>query len=289
MTEIANLYDWLSRYVQLANWIAYRDRFAGFTMHKPLGEGGVQTVNERLLAIADLPPHPRVLDAGCGFGGTIFAWHARAGGTYDGLTLSRVQTRVASREAKRRGIDAHFHLRSFDERIDARYDAIIAIETLIHAPDLAGTVRNLASALVPGGKLLVVDDMPDGDVPAHDTELLAQYWSSRAWSIDDFRRAFVHAGLRIDVEEDLTACVRSRDVATLARVERKYARLYRLAPFAPARAVLSAYIGGIAIERLYATGVMRYRLFATRSHREPPSDRARSTDAQSTPAYPRAE
>jgi len=274
VTQIANLYDWLSRYVQLANWIAYRDRYAGFTMHKPIGESGVRTVNERLLAVADLPPNPRILDAGCGFGGTIFAWHERIGGTYDGLTLSGVQARVAAREAKRRGIDAHFHLRSFDERIEEKYDAIIAIETLIHAPDLARTVRNLASALLPGGKLLVVDDMPDGDVPAYDTALLAQYWSSRAWSIEEFRRAFVDAGLRIDAEEDLTAGVRSRDAATLAKVEQRYRRLYRI-PLAPARAVLSAYIGGVAIERLYATGVMRYRLFATRSLRERPPDPAR--------------
>lgn len=261
MTQIASLYDWLSRYVQLANWIAYRDRFAGFTMHKPIGESGVQTVNERLLAVADLPRNPRVLDAGCGFGGTIFAWHERIGGTYDGLTLSGVQARVATREAKKRSIDAHFHLRSFDDAIEGKYDAIIAIETLIHAPDLARTVRNLASALAPGGKLLVVDDMTDGEVPAHDTELLARYWNSRAWSIDDFRRAFADAGLRIDVEEDLTAGVRSRDVATLAKVEQRYRRLVRI-PFAPSRAVLSAYLGGIAVERLYATGVMRYRLWS---------------------------
>ncbi len=31
--RIPSFYDWLSRYVQLSNWIAYRDRFAGFTMH----------------------------------------------------------------------------------------------------------------------------------------------------------------------------------------------------------------------------------------------------------------
>jgi SAM-dependent methyltransferase len=235
-------------------------------MHKPLGEGGVQAVNERLLAIADLPPNPRVLDAGCGFGGTIFAWHARVGGTYDGLTLSRVQARVAEREANKRGIDARFHRRSFDEAIEGRYDAIIAIETLIHAPELARTIRHLAGA---GRKVLIVDDVAAGDVPRHDAELLAEHWGCpRVYTLDDYRRAF--AELTIEREEDLTAGVRTRDLETLARVEHRYARLYRFAPLAPARAVLAAYLGGIAIERLYAMGVMRYTLWSVSADQTSP-------------------
>src|SRR5439155_6403115 len=34
--QIPDFYDWLSRYVQFSNWMAYRDRFAAFTMHKKL-------------------------------------------------------------------------------------------------------------------------------------------------------------------------------------------------------------------------------------------------------------
>ena len=34
--QIPDFYDWLSRYVQVANWLAHRDRFAGFAMHKTL-------------------------------------------------------------------------------------------------------------------------------------------------------------------------------------------------------------------------------------------------------------
>jgi hypothetical protein len=77
--QISDFYDWLSRYVQLSNWLSYRDRFAAFTMHKRLcvptqagGAGGrtagLEYVNDRLLEVAGLPPEPRVLDAGCGFG-----------------------------------------------------------------------------------------------------------------------------------------------------------------------------------------------------------------------------
>ncbi|MGH8471556.1 MAG: SAM-dependent methyltransferase, partial [Gammaproteobacteria bacterium] len=104
--QIPDFYDWLSRYVQLSNWLSYRDRFAAFTMHKRLciptqaglalgRTAGLEYVNDRLLEVAGLPPEPRVLDAGCGFGGTVFHWQRRIGGRNDGLTLSRVQLGVA--------------------------------------------------------------------------------------------------------------------------------------------------------------------------------------------------
>lgn len=269
-TKVADLYDWLSRYVQLANWRAYGDRYAGLTMHKPLAvtEGEpIHAVHDRLLAAARLPPEPHVLDAGCGFGGTILRWAARIGGTYDGLTISRVQLRVARREARRLGLGerCRFHLRSFDEPLLQQYDAIVAIETLLHAPAFAASFANLAAGLAPGGALLIVEDVPTTQVPAHEAGLLAQYWSCpRLPSETDYREAFRREGLTLDHEEDLTSQVRMRGVDAVDRAERRYRHLSRLLPFPPARAVLAAYLGGLAIERLYATGRLRYRLFVAR-------------------------
>ena len=80
-------------------------------MHKTLAApdddskaAGLSYVNERLLHLVAPRADDRILDAGCGFGGTIFHWQARAGGTYDGLTLSRVQLDAARREAQRRAL-----------------------------------------------------------------------------------------------------------------------------------------------------------------------------------------
>jgi cyclopropane fatty-acyl-phospholipid synthase-like methyltransferase len=270
VTDVAHLYDWLSRYVQLANWRAYGDRYAGLTMHKPLAveEGEpIHAVNDRLLAAARFGAQPRVLDAGCGFGGTILRWAARIGGTYDGLTLSRVQLRVAHREARRRGLAerCRFHLRSFDEPLDGQYDGIVAIETLVHSPHFARSFAHLSRALAPGGALLLVEDIPVAGVPPHDAELLARHWSCPALPSDaDYRAAFAREGLTLEHEEDLTEHVRMRDAAAVDRAERRYERLWKLLPFAAARAVLAAYLGGMAIERLYATGRLRYRLFVAR-------------------------
>jgi SAM-dependent methyltransferase len=275
------LYDWLSRYVQLANWLSYRDRFAGFTMHKTLSvptvaggqalrTAGLDYVNDRLLEAAQLPAQPRVLDAGCGFGGTIFHWHERIGGVYDGLTLSRVQLRVARREAHRRGTEqsCRFHLKSYDAPIDERYDAVVAIESLVHAPDINHTVSNLARALHAGGLLLMLEDMAKVDLereaPA-DARLLQVHWGCHPYPTqENYERALERARLRVIHEEDLTPHVRYRSADILAAQEAKYSRLYRLFPLTPVRTVLSAYLGGVGLERLYLKGMMSYRLIVAR-------------------------
>jgi len=283
--KIPDYYDWLSRYVQLANWLAYRDRFASFTMHKtlsvPRGAGGtikrtagLEYVNNRLLEAARLPTAPRVLDAGCGFGGTIFHWHNRIGGSYDGLTLSRVQLRVAQREARRRRIEGacRFHLQSYDAPLAATYDAVVAIESLIHSPDLNTTMPNLAKGLRRGGLMIILDDMAevdlDGEAPA-EANLLRIHWGcARYAKQEDYRGALNKARLRVIYEEDLTAQVEPRDSAKLEKLEARYNRLYKAIRLTSARTVLSAYIGGLSLERLYLKGCVSYRLLVARKDEE---------------------
>jgi SAM-dependent methyltransferase len=278
--QIPEYYDWLSRYVQLANWLSYRDRFASFTMHKRLGiedaehprsrTAGLEYVNDRLLAVAGLATHPRVLDAGCGFGGTIFHWQPRIGGRYEGITLSRVQLAVAQREAHRRGIAqvCRFRMQSYDEPLGTGFDAIVAIESLIHSPDLDRTLPNLASALAPSGVLLVLDDMAACDLDRHrpaEADLLRRHWGcARYWTYDDYRHALDRAELSVIHEEDLSALMRPRRNEILDHLELTYSLLHRRIPLRPARTVVSAYLGGIALERLHRMGHVHYRLLVAR-------------------------
>ena len=277
--QIPDFYDWLSRYVQVANWLAYRDRFAGLTMHKTLAApdddskaAGLSYVNERLLHLVAPRAGDRILDAGCGFGGTIFHWQARAGGTYDGLTLSRVQLDAARREAQRRALGdvCRFHLRSYDQPVDANYDVVVAVESLIHSPDLAGTVANLRRGLRPGGTLAIVDDMAEGDLdgvrPA-EAELLRRHWGCATYpTAGAYRHAIVQAGLVVVHEEDLSSMMRPRSREVLDHLHTRYTRLHRLLPVTPVRTVVSAYLGGIALERLHGSGDVHYRLFLARDN-----------------------
>jgi SAM-dependent methyltransferase len=275
--QLPQYYDWLSRYVQLANWLAYRDRFASFTMHKRLSieaansrTAGVEYVNDRVLAVAGLAAGPRVLDAGCGFGGTIFHWQPRIGGRYEGITLSRVQLAVAQREARRRGITGacRFRLQSYDGPLGTGFDAVVAIESLIHSPDLDRTLPNQARALAPGGVLLVLDDMAACDLDRYrpaEADLLRRHWGcARYWTYDDYRDGLHRAGLSLVHDEDLSALMRPRHVEILDRLELAYSFLHRRIPVRAARTVVSAYLGGIALERLHGSGDVHYRLLVAR-------------------------
>jgi hypothetical protein len=59
--------------------------------------------------------------------------------------------------------------------------------------------------------------------------------------------------------------MRPRPRADLDRLERIYARAHRLVGVRPVRTVVSAFLGGIALERLHASGDVEYRLLVARS------------------------
>ena len=146
---------------------------------------------------------------------------------------------------------------------------IVAIESLIHAPDLSWTIKNLAGALGPEGMLLVLDDMAevglDGARP-REAALLRAHWGCDPYpTAADYRYAIESSGLSLAGEEDLSPLMRPRPPAVLDEAERRYASLYRRLPLPAARAVVSAYLGGIALERLHGTGDVRYRLLVGRN------------------------
>lgn len=273
--QLVALYDWLSRFNLLANWRLFGHPRADLTMHKTLRipeelQGSYGKAEQRLyiadraLAAAGLPPGPRVLDAGCGFGGTVFRWQERAGGSYDGLTLSPVQWKVACSEARRRGLEreCRFHLRSYDEPIAETYDAVVVIEALIHSPGFERTVANLVSALRPGGRLVLAEDIPrDEALGDPDLEVIRALWAiGTVPTASTYRRVLAGQGMRVLHDEDLSAGFQTRSPAELDASEARYRKARALLPLAGARIVLDAYLGGLALERLYQRDRVRYRL-----------------------------
>ena len=60
---------------------------------------------------------------------------------------------------ERRGVDARYLDLNRDRVPVDRYDVVTAIDTLVHVPDLAATVRDLHAAIRPGGHLLANFDV----------------------------------------------------------------------------------------------------------------------------------
>ena len=277
-SRLARYYDWLSRYHRLVARLGHKGGFDSLTVHRLLspdrpGVRPADVVHERLLAALGPLISPRVVDAGCGFGGTILYMHARIGGRYDGLTLSSVQQTRATREAARRGVAGacRFHVRSYDadlgDLVPDGVDVIVAIESLAHSIDPARTMRHLARSLGRGGRLAIVDDVPRDTLPDDDPDFAAfrDGWSCPAIARDRTLAAGCGAAnLSLEHDEDLTPLVTLRDPGALDRLVGANRRWRRVLGSTAAGELVDSLYGGLMLERLYRRGLMRYRFVLAR-------------------------
>ena len=145
---------WLNR-VNLAMHFGYHDA-ASRRHHDALQNG-----NRVCADIAGIRPGERVLDAGCGVGGST-CWLAECRDAEAvGITIVPSQVEQARREAAARGLGdrVSFQVADYvDTRYpDASFDVGWAMESLCHAPDKRLFYREMARVLRPGGRLVVAE------------------------------------------------------------------------------------------------------------------------------------
>ena len=165
------------------------------------------------------------------------------------------------------------------------FDLAIGIESLIHSADPARTIGNLAAALRPGGWLVMVDDMPEPDLPAATAVELALF--KRMWRCpvaptrDGWVAAMQAAGLELQREQDLTPLTLPRSAADLvAPLARQKRRAWWLG-WLGLSVREEADIGGMTLENLLRDGAVRYRLLVAR---KPDTQATSSAEAASAEA-----
>ncbi len=278
--ELTRLYDMLARYHWLGRHLRGAGPAEGLELHKRLdppqsgeplagpGEGTSALHDwlwDRITSDRRAPESPAVLDVGCGFGATLLSWAQRhESGRFVGLTLSGYQVARATETAAKLGLGDRctFRVQSYDEKVEGKYDLIVAVESLFHAPRIDRTIGHLARSLAPGGRLLLLEDMARNAKVAEekDAEVLLHCW--RTAQLHDragYERALDAAELDVQMEIDLTARVHRRTPSELARSRRRLTWTKRLVPFPLVREVADAFLGGLALERLYANDHMTYR------------------------------
>ncbi|MBL8699521.1 MAG: methyltransferase domain-containing protein [Alphaproteobacteria bacterium] len=271
-STLSRYYDRLALWSRVAGLLGRDGGLGALTVHRALADprtGGRPTtrrVHDLLRAQLPVRRPLVVLDAGCGYGGTMLDLARDIDGRFHGLTLSRRQAEIGRRAARRRGLAARVDLecRSYDAPPDAPVDAILAIESLAHSADPAASVAALARLLRPGGRLLVVDDMPEPAAAASpDLAVFKRGWRCPVlWSRADYAAAFERLGLALVVDQDLSAALRLRGDAAIARLVRLNRLAHRLVAHDGWRMVMDSHLGGLALERLHRRGLMRYRLLA---------------------------
>ena len=267
-------YDGLAIWTGVARRLGYGGGRSERTVHRALADptaGGHPTVTRIHDLLAEALPLEglgHVLDAGCGMGGTMMALATRCSARFTGLTLSPRQTEIGRLALARLRLADRIEIRtqSYDEPPAARFDAVVAIESLAHSDGPKASLRALAARLAPGGWIAIVDDMP---LPAArgtgDLALFQQGWRLPVLlSVAEWVTALRECGCEVVVDRDLSADLRPRSLARIATLERVNAWLRHVTPTAAVRRLLDSYRGGLALERLYRRGLMSYRLLVAR-------------------------
>lgn len=117
--------------------------------------------NAILAELAGIGSNDRVLDAGCGMGGSAIYLAGRFGCRVTGITLSQKQVDFASRHAQLKGVG---HLTTFQKMDylrtgfpDNSFDVVWAVESVCHARDKAAFTKEVHRILKKGGRLVVAD------------------------------------------------------------------------------------------------------------------------------------
>ncbi len=218
--------------------------------------------NAILAQVAGIGPNQRVLDAGCGMGGSAVYLADRFGCRVTGVTLSEKQVGVATRYAQRSGVG---HLTSFHKMDylqttfpDNCFDVVWALESVCHARDKAAFANETHRILKQGGRLIVADGFASRNEYNGQEEALMKEWL-RGWCVNHLETVQDFVGFL----RGAGFCDASSSDAT-KNVLRSSRRLYRLGRSALWIAVLAGLMARKLRTRALNYSAAKYQYLALR-------------------------
>ncbi|MFM7035248.1 MAG: class I SAM-dependent methyltransferase [Planctomycetia bacterium] len=188
-----------------------------------------ETLTDTLASLAAIGPDHRVLDVGCGMGGSSIRLARQLGCSVTGITLSGVQRRWATAAARLQGVSPLVRFSRTDaeeaEFPPASFDVIWSIECTEHLFDKAAFFRRAADWLRPGGRMAICAWLAaeDADEPGTREQVEAvcdAFLCPSLGSFSDYRGWMTDAGLEIVRTEDWTRRVERTWELCDARVRR---------------------------------------------------------------------
>jgi tocopherol O-methyltransferase len=124
-------------------------------------EAALLRMNEVLADIASIVDGERVLDAGCGYGGSSIWLAKNRNCRVTGISLVAEQVNAAIRFAEEHGVADSVEFFQMDYNAtalpDASFDVIWSLESLVHSDEKQAYFREANRLLRPGGRLLIAD------------------------------------------------------------------------------------------------------------------------------------
>lgn len=121
----------------------------------------LQRMNEVMMEAVDIKSSDKVLDAGCGIGGSSIFLAQNVGCHVTGISLSEKQVTKARELAVQRGLSSktafarmNYCATTFP---DASFDVVWGCESICYADDKEQFIKEASRLLKPGGRLVVAD------------------------------------------------------------------------------------------------------------------------------------
>jgi len=149
----------------------YRDLW-GVHIHHGYWKDGNETKEEaqeqliiELAKRAQIKLGSRILDVGCGMGGSAIALSGHFGASVLGVTISSAQVAIGNDLAHLSGADVEL-LRMDAETLELTetFDVVWSVEAISHLSNKTACFRSMAKLLEPGGKIVVADWFKAPDV-----------------------------------------------------------------------------------------------------------------------------
>ena len=205
MTEVKHVtQDFLDSSQYLETSILQYESVYGEDFVSPGGrEMAVELIGRMALA-----PAARVLDVGCGLGGSAFVMARDFDLRVDGIDLSKNMLALANRKLAANGLSTSVSLQWGDclelDRVD-QYDAVYSRDVFLHIEDKPRLFSVLHAALRRGGKLIFTDYCCS---PKPWSDEFSDYVEDRGYSLhttDEYAALIEAAGFEQVVADDITA------------------------------------------------------------------------------------
>ncbi|HKN25058.1 MAG TPA: class I SAM-dependent methyltransferase [Candidatus Acidoferrum sp.] len=173
---------------------------------------------DHLAELADIKTGSRILDIGCGFGGTSLYLAKKFAASTTGITISPVQVQMAQEAAAKTNLDAAFLLMDAEDMHFAQpFDVLWSVESISHYHDPRKFFASAVKFLKPGGCFALTDWFQKENLsPAARKKFIAPIEKGMMVELrcmNDYSDFLVSSGLQVVHRQDLTRnCAKSWDL-----------------------------------------------------------------------------